>query len=144
MNTASISPQTVLTAHGIKPSVQRMAVMGYLLENRTHPTADEIYNALAPSIPTLSKATIYNTLKLLVEKGAALQVNIDGRGACYDGYTAPHAHFLCRSCGKVFDFVLKRPRLERLAEAPDNFSIDTAALHFQGICSNCQQLIKTT
>ncbi len=141
MNTASISPQTTLTAHGIKPSVQRMAVMGYLLENRTHPTVDEIYNALVGSMPTLSKARVYNTLKLLVEKGAALQVNIDGRGACYDGYTDPHAHFLCRCCGKVFDFILKRPRLERLTEAPEDFSIDTAALHFQGTCPDCRQIV---
>ena len=54
-----------LQNHNIKPSVQRIAIMNYLIEHRTHPTVDEIYTALSPSIPTLSKTTVYNTLKLL-------------------------------------------------------------------------------
>ena len=60
-----------LQNHNIKPSVQRIAIMNYLIEHRTHPTVDEIYTALSPSIPTLSKTTVYNTLKLLSEQGAA-------------------------------------------------------------------------
>lgn len=44
-----------LTAHNVKPSVQRMAVMEYLLDHRTHPTADEIYLALHRKMPTLLK-----------------------------------------------------------------------------------------
>ena len=51
-----------LLKHGIKPSIQRLAVMGYLLEHRTHPAVDEIYNALKAEVPTLSKTTVYNTL----------------------------------------------------------------------------------
>lgn len=46
-----------LQNHNIKPSVQRIAIMNYLIEHRTHPTVDEIYTALSPSIPTLSKTT---------------------------------------------------------------------------------------
>ena len=49
---------------GIKPSLQRLAVMKYLMQYHTHPTVDEIYAALHSSIPTLSKTTIYNTLSL--------------------------------------------------------------------------------
>ena len=58
-----------LLSHGIKPSVHRVAVMNFLLNNRIHPTVDTIYAALAPSIRTLSKTTVYNSLKLFVEKG---------------------------------------------------------------------------
>lgn len=60
-----------LQGHNIKPSVQRIAIMKYLMEHRTHPTVDEIYTALSPTIPTLSKTTVYNTLKILSEQGAA-------------------------------------------------------------------------
>ena len=66
-----------LQNHNIKPSVQRIAIMNYLIEHRTHPTVDEIYTALSPSIPTLSKTTVYNTLKLLSEQGAAQTLTID-------------------------------------------------------------------
>ena len=89
-----------LQNHNIKPSVQRIAIMTYLMEHRTHPTVDEIYTALAPSIPTLSKTTVYNTLKLLSEQGAAQTLTIDERNTCYDADTTPHAHFLCKHCGK--------------------------------------------
>ena len=58
-----------LTAHGVKASVQRVAVMQYLLQQMGHPTVDEIYQALVDHIPTLSKTTVYNTLRLLMEHG---------------------------------------------------------------------------
>ena len=82
-----------LQNHNIKPSVQRIAIMNYLIEHRTHPTVDEIYTALSPSIPTLSKTTVYNTLKLLSEQGAAQTLTIDERNTCYDADTSPHGHF---------------------------------------------------
>ena len=84
-----------LTEHGVKPSVQRLAVMDYLMEHHTHPTVDEIYSALLPNMPTLSKTTVYNTLKLLTEQGAAIQLTIDERNVCFDADTSAHAHFLC-------------------------------------------------
>ena len=101
-----------LTAHNVKPSVQRMAVMEYLLDHRTHPTADEIYLALHRKMPTLSKTTVYNTLKILTGKGAALQLTIDEKNCCFDADTTPHAHFLCTRCGKVYDMVLNNQHLE--------------------------------
>ena len=127
-----------LVAHGIKPSVQRLAVMDYLMAHDTHPTVDEIYCALIDDIPTLSKATVYNTLKLLVEKGAASQLTIDERNACYDGQLHPHAHFLCKRCGKVFDLPLKQPQLTKETDIPTGFSVEDASLYFRGVCPNCQ------
>lgn len=126
-----------LQAHGIKPSLQRMAVMTYLIEHRTHPTADEIYTALHPSIPTLSKTTVYNTLKLLTEKGAALQLTIDERNCCFDADTSPHAHFLCTRCGRVYDMKLNQAELIKCACVPDNFQTEDAQLYLRGCCPKC-------
>ena len=92
-----------LISYNIKPSVQRIAIMDYLLAHKTHPSIDEIYLALCKDIPTLSKTTVYNTLKLFVEHGAALMLTIDEKNACFDGDTSLHAHFLCKKCGKIFD-----------------------------------------
>lgn len=127
-----------LNDHGVKPSVQRLAVMDYLLQHRTHPTVEEIYQSLVTTIPTLSKATVYNTLRLLVDKGAALQLTIDERQTCYDGDTTPHAHFLCRHCGRIYDVPLKRQNLLRVADLPDDFTADTASLYIRGRCPHCQ------
>ena len=128
-----------LEAYGIKASPQRIAVMEYLLMHPTHPTVDVIFNAVSRTMPTLSKATVYNTLRLLVEKGAALQLTIDERSTCYDGNVHPHAHFLCRSCGTVFDFPLTQEQLQLVADIPANFCIDGEELSFYGFCPKCQQ-----
>lgn len=69
--------QEYLLKYNIKPSLQRMAIMDYLMAHRVHPTADEIYNALYPTMPTLSKTTIYNTMKLFTEQGAVKALVID-------------------------------------------------------------------
>lgn len=126
-----------LTEHGIKPSMQRMAVMEYLMTHRTHPTVDEIYTALHPSMPTLSKTTVYNTLKLLTDKGAALQLTIDERNCCYDADTTPHAHFLCTRCGRVYDLDLQSKRLMRAAILPPGFTPDEVQLNYRGCCAQC-------
>ena len=82
-----------LLSFQIKPSVQRIAIMEYLLKHKTHPSIDEIYMALCKEIPTLSKTTVYNTLKLFVEHGAAKMLTIDERNAFFDSDLTSHAHF---------------------------------------------------
>lgn len=126
-----------LAQHGIKPSPQRMAVMEYLMEHRTHPTVEEIYLALLPDIPTLSKTTVYNTLKVLVEQGAALQLTINDKKTCYDADTSPHAHFLCTHCGKVSDIKLLNTELCNDAEIPLGYRVEQSDLYFRGLCRKC-------
>lgn len=123
----------------IKPSVQRTAVMDYLMNNKTHPTIDEIYSSLSPFMPTLSKTTIYNTLNLFVEKGAVLQLAIDEKNARYDADISNHAHFICKSCGKVYDLfdlnqnLFAKPALE-------GFDIHSVEVSYSGICGACKGL----
>ncbi len=131
-----------LHRHGIKPSVQRLAVMEYLLLNRTHPTVDEIHSALAPKIPTLSKTTVYNTLKLLVEQGAARILTISERFANFDADTSVHGHFLCTHCGKLHDVAIDEAKLTECAELPEGFEARMTNVYFHGICKHCKTNIK--
>lgn len=128
-----------LIKHNVKPSVQRMAIMEYLMEHRTHPTADEIYTSLHPALPTLSRTTVYNTLRLLVEQGAAAQLTIDEHNVCYDADTSAHAHFLCTHCGKVYDIPLTSASLENMARMPTDFNVSQCDLYFRGMCGNCMR-----
>ncbi|EJX10637.1 transcriptional regulator, Fur family [gut metagenome] len=134
-----------LQYHHIKPSVQRIAIMQYLMEHLTHPTVDEIYTALSPGMPTLSKTTVYNTLKLLSEEGAALTLTIDERNTCYDANTNPHSHFLCRQCGNIYDiFPQEAPALPQAAEL-DGHNVQEIHYYYKGICRNClQKIMKKT
>ena len=64
--------QKILQQAGIRPSIQRIAVYAFLYENRIHPDVETVYNKLNPIYPTLSKTTVYNTLKLFEEKNIVL------------------------------------------------------------------------
>lgn len=128
-----------LLKHSIKPSIQRTAVMDFLLKNRIHPTIDEIYSALSPTMPTLSKTTVYNTLDVFVEKGAVRELVIDEKNARYDVDVSAHAHFICRSCGKVHDIFNLNQELFKLPENT-GFTIDMVDISYFGICSQCKCL----
>ena len=126
----------VLESYGVKPSLQRMAVMQYLLDHSTHPTVEEIYSQLYPVMPTLSKTTIYNTLKLLVEKKAALMLTIDDRNTCFDGDVSLHTHFLCRKCGRVYDLPFTGDA-SALMKQETGHKIEEMQIYYHGVCEEC-------
>ena len=126
-----------LIEHGIKPSVQRIAIMEYLLTHKTHPMVDEIYEALVPQLRTLSKTTVYNTLKLYTDAGLILTLNIDDGFLHYDGDTSLHAHFRCSSCGAIHDLAVKSD-YSNWFEGSGDFSVTEAQLYLKGLCPKCK------
>ncbi|MEG0039396.1 MULTISPECIES: transcriptional repressor [Bacteroides] len=130
-----------LITYNIKPSMQRMAIMDYLVEHRTHPSADEIYTALSPVMPTLSRTTVHNTLRLFAEQGAALMLTIDERNTNFDADTSAHAHFLCKECGKIYD--LKSKLDTKVTEEFQSEGNEITEMHYyyKGICKNCLEHI---
>ncbi len=129
------SAQDRLRRYNIKPSVQRMAVLDYLMTHYTHPTADTIFNALYPAIPTLSKATVYNTLNLLTEQGVIQMITIDEKNARFDARETPHLHFRCSACGEIFDFDLPPLQMEALKD----YDITDIQVYCKGVCPTCQK-----
>lgn len=128
----------ILTEGGVKPSAQRMMILRYLMENRTHPTVDEIFKALQPASPTLSRTTVYNTLRLLTAAGI---INCIGNTGCGDGARwdypyYPHSHFLCTECGHVAD-VDFRLAPEPLAEMLLHYEVRSAEVIVKGLCPRC-------
>ena len=130
-----------LQQHHIKPSLQRIAIMSYLMEHHTHPTVDEIYQALAQSIPTLSKTTVYNTLKLLSDLGAATTLTIDERNTCYDAVTQPHGHFLCKKCGRIYDMPSISDTTQVEESVMDGHTVQEIHHYYKGICKHCSSLM---
>lgn len=131
-----------LLEHGIRPSPQRVAIMDYLQCHRTHPTVDNVYAALHPNMPTLSKTTVYNILKLFEEKSAILVLNLDEKNLHFDADISTHAHFLCQECGKVFDIFLDEESLQHVIELSKNpnlkpYTISNTQISYKGICPEC-------
>ncbi len=134
----SIIAHRYLLQFAIRPSMQRTAIMEYLMKHRSHPTIDEIYNSLSPNMPTLSKTTVYNTLNIFIDRGAVQQLVIDERNARYDVDTSSHAHFICKSCGGVHDIFNLNPQLFAI---PDNtaFKIQAVEISYSGLCNACKE-----
>jgi Fur family ferric uptake transcriptional regulator/Fur family peroxide stress response transcriptional regulator len=127
-----------LAQTGVKPSVHRLAVMDYLIQHPVHPTVDAIYAALMPHIPTLSKTTVYNTLKLLESRHAIRAITIDEKCVHYDADLSVHGHFQCKKCGKIVDLQLNTIP----AGVPvSNWQIDECQVYFRGYCEECQTAV---
>ena len=125
----------LLRDNGIRPSGVRIQILEYILNHKTHPTIEEIYECLSEINPTLSKTSVYNTTKLFSEHGLIKMVTIDGQQARFDGDVSYHGHFRCSSCNKIYDFPLTKPLKEEL----DGFEIDTMDVYYAGICKTCNK-----
>ena len=125
-----------LEAAGVRATVQRIAILGFMRENPIHPTAEVVYEALSEEFGSLSLTTVYNTLKLLVEHGLVSMLTIDDVFRCFDGNVAMHAHFMCRECKKIFDMEMPR-EVADFAQKMDGFKVDEVQLYVKGICKNC-------
>ena len=135
MNTSTKASVKLLNEKDISPSVQRIRVLEYLHNSKNHPTVDDIYLALVKEIPTLSKTTVYNILKLFTKKSIVRTVRIGNNEARYDGDTSTHGHFKCNKCGIIYDFNVNMDELK--LSALDNFKVNEYHIYLKGVCKNC-------
>lgn len=125
----------LLQANGIKPSAQRIVILRHLMSHRVHPTVDEIYTSLQPEHPTLSRTTVYNTLKLLSTTGIIKAIAAEnGESTRWDYSESPHAHFLCVGCGSVTDIPVT---LSELPGLPEGYRITDIGITYKGRCPRC-------
>jgi Fe2+ or Zn2+ uptake regulation protein len=129
----------VLREAGVKPSSQRLEIMRYLMEHRTHPTVEQIYNDLLKDHPMLSRTTVYNTVWLLAGSGAIKALNIDRTNAHFDYCEMPHAHFRCKQCGKIIDVPFDYSTIQ----TPTEMQVDSIDLYLEGVCEECKNLTYT-
>ncbi|HHW32059.1 MAG TPA: transcriptional repressor [Clostridiaceae bacterium] len=125
----------ILLSKNIKPSYQRIKVLEYLIEKRSHPTVDEIYGALVKEIPTLSKTTVYNSLNLFMDANLVKIALVEENEARYDIAFTDHGHFICESCDYIYDFPIYLE--ESQYPSLGNFLIKEKNVYFKGICSKC-------
>ena len=130
-----------LLEYRIKPSVQRIAIMDYLMSHHTHPTADEIYQLLRLELPSISLGTVYRNLNQLSESGEVMKITgLDG-SIHFDHNTHKHYHFICNKCNKVYDIPAKAiPNIENSVEECTGLHVSECELVLKGLCRDCQKL----
>lgn len=124
-----------LSNSGIKPSFARMQVYNYLMTSKNHPTVDTIYNALVDTIPTLSKTTVYNTLKTFMDADLVKSLNLYENEKRYDIIEDNHSHFVCEKCDNIYDIPYEDSNL--LPEGYGKFKINEKQILLKGICESC-------
>jgi Fur family iron response transcriptional regulator len=92
-----------LREHGINPSAQRVAVGAYVLATGDHPTADEVWKRVRERFPIVSRATVYNTLNLFVERGLLRTFTATGGCVVFDPNLKSHHHFIDEETGAISD-----------------------------------------
>src|SRR5262245_45424419 len=100
-----------LRQKGIKASYQRVCIYDYFMNSKQHPSVSQVFADLQPRIPSLSRATVYNTVNLFVTKKILTPVQVDGPEARYDLSEPGHAHFHCFGCRGIFDVPVEDSRL---------------------------------
>jgi Fur family transcriptional regulator, peroxide stress response regulator len=119
---------------------QRRAVLQAVAESVEHLTANEIFEAARKHLPSISFATVYNSLKYLKEAGLVREINFGKGSNRYDRETSRHDHAVCSRCGKLVDFDLpETPQLVRAAARRSRFKPETIHLTLVGLCPDCQK-----
>lgn len=125
---------------GLKLTPQRLSILAYLEGNKDHPTAEEIFRKVSKKFPTMSLATVYNTLDILKRQGRLTEITIDPEKRHFDPNTEKHHHLICTECKRIADihadFDLDVPDKEM-----QGFLITGNHVEFYGICQGCKKKI---
>lgn len=124
---------------GIKLTPQRLAILGYLDGNKDHPSAEKIHREVSRKFPTMSFATVYNTLGTLRQRGSVMELTIDPDKKRFDPNTEPHHHLICVKCKKIVD-IHRSFQLYVPEEESSGFEISGNHIEFYGLCPACKIL----
>lgn len=120
-----------------KHSKKRDVVLEVLCSTKSHPTAQWVYANIRGNIP-LSLATVYRNLRQLKNDGTIISVGIVDGEERFDGFSAPHPHFICENCGSVIDLEFnEKEDYSLLIKSGNGNSIDYRKTTFYGLCKNC-------
>jgi Fe2+ or Zn2+ uptake regulation protein len=130
-----------LRARGLRITPQRVALVEAFALDASHPTAQELFERLRDAFPSMSFATVYNTLDALAQAG--LSSTLQPRGAArFDPNTTPHHHAVCDVCGAAFDIPArtlepKRSSRKTVSHAVPGFTVRQVERTYRGTCAAC-------
>lgn len=128
---------TAMIGAGCRMTPQRRAILDYLAGRADHPSAGQIHRGLSATVPSLSVATVYNTLATLVDLGLLREIEFAGVDNRYDTNLGPHINLVCLRCGSIEDFEheARVPSLRIQAEL--GFETKETRVEARGICARC-------
>lgn len=124
----------------LRKTPQRLAIVRAFVDDPSHPTAQVLFERLRAELPTMSFATVYNTLAALEGAGLCRALRVDGpagaAGARFDPNVDPHDHAVCDRCGAIVDVPLSLDPRAKLAV--DGFVVRSVERLYRGECVGCR------
>ncbi|PWU08248.1 MAG: Fur family transcriptional regulator [Verrucomicrobia bacterium] len=130
----SSSYEKAMSHSGLRSTPQRRHIYDALMGRRDHPSATEVFLRVKKNAPSISLATVYNSLEALVACGLVRAVHVDREPTRYCANLQEHGHFLCDKCGKVHDVNWPAPPQSSL---PPGYIIHSQEMTLRGLCNKC-------
>ena len=119
---------------------QREVVLQVIRDSENHLTANEVFDEAKSLLPTISFATVYNSLRYLKEAGHIVEIQFGNGASRFDKMTSRHDHAICMKCSKLVDMELEIPaELVEIAEKFSKFKLESIELTLRGLCPECSQ-----
>lgn len=115
---------------------QKEVILKVLASTKTHPDADWIYRKARDEVADISLGTVYRNLRTMTSEGQVQMLRPETGSTHYDADVSAHAHFMCRTCGAIYDGVITAHPEGDCGE--EGFDIEDYRLIFYGTCSNCK------
>jgi Fur family transcriptional regulator, peroxide stress response regulator len=125
---------------GLKVTPQRYAIYEMMIHTDSHPTVEEIYQAVQPTFPMLSLNTVYYTVDSLREAGLIADVPVQDSAARFDANMDRHHHLVCLGCHKIedlYDHALDQLKIS--ARKTNGYLLESHRVEFRGYCSKCRK-----
>ncbi len=130
-----------LNKKGLKATPQRIEIIKFLSSTKSHPSAEDVYKFIKEKFPTISFATVYNTLITLKNTGDIKELSIDPERKRFDMDLTPHDHFFCRKCKRVYDIYDLLRGYKIKIEEIDEHQVEEISLYYTGVCRDCKNKI---
>ena len=119
---------------------QRQIVLQVIRDATEHLTANEIFDKSKLLLPTISFATVYNSLRFLKDAGHIAEIGFGNGASRFDAMTTRHDHAICTKCGKLVDMEIELPaEIVNFASESSKFKLESIELTLRGICPECNK-----
>jgi len=130
----------ILRQHNLKATPQRAEITA-LLDRHGHLSIEELYELLKKKFHSLSLATIYKNINIMMENSFITEVKIPQQKSVYELSKEAHAHIVCQECNAIEDIHLNLEGVLTQASQKTTFHIDSAHLVLKGVCSTCRSAL---
>ena len=127
-----------LRAYHLKATPQRIAI-AEALDTFGHLSVEQLYELLKKKFHSLSLATIYKNINIMMENAFVSEVKLPEQKSVYELTKEAHAHLQCKECHEVWDIHIELDDVIKEAAKNSTFQIESASLVLSGICDQCRK-----